>query len=216
MLKDLLFDLDDTIVSLNNSREKVVLDIFKNYLNKDFDILSVRQLIKENKQKDYVDTINVILKKFGCIVDAEKLVNEFSLNYLTIAKDTEELIVDDSTLNYLKSKYNLYIVTDRPRLFYDGIWKDKLSIYFNDAICHDDFKDIQRKPSPDIINKTIERFNLDTEYYVGNDIKDILAAHSANLKSIFVKHTNKNSEEIEKYKPEIILDNINDLINVIL
>lgn len=215
MKKDLLFDLDDTLVSLNSSREVVVLKIFSKYFGKNFNILEIKELIKQNRREDYIGTINEVLKHYGLNININVLTNDFVNEYLLIAKNTEKLIINEDILVYLKNKYNLYIVTGRPKKFYNGVWDKKFKQYFSGVVCQDDFKDIQRKPAPDIIIKTIKKYNLNVIYYVGNDIKDIMASHNANIKSIFVKHTNKNLKEVEKYKPEIILENINDIISSI-
>lgn len=215
MLKDLIFDLDDTLINTYNSKEIVVLKMLKNYSGKNLNILEIKKLIKENKQNDYIDTINIILNTFGINIDINDLVNNFDNIYLNEVKNVEKLIIDYKTLDYLKSKYNLYIATGRPRKFYDGIWKNELSKHFKGVICHGDFNDVKRKPYPDIINKIIEKYNLNAEYYVGNSINDIIASHQAGLKSIFVKHTFDNMKIISEYKPEVILENVNDLINVL-
>ena len=81
-------------------------------------------------------------------------------------------------------------------------------------MCQGDFKNITRKPEPDIILKTIEKYNLDADYYIGNDRKDIIATKKANLKSICVMHTEKDKNLLIDIGCDIVIDNINDLVNI--
>lgn len=215
MTKTLLFDLDDTLIDINITRELVVQKIFEDFLNIHMNINNIKQELKKYKKEDYIDTIKTVLEVNNLKINLYDLIKKFTYYYLSIAKDTEKLIITQETLNYLKNKYDLCIITGRPRQFYDLIWKDKFTKYFKYVVCQGDFENTPRKPEPDIILKTIEKYNLDAEYYIGNSIKDIIATKKANLKSICVMHTEKDKKLLIDNGCDIVINNINDLKDIL-
>lgn len=215
MKRDLLFDLDDTIVNTNNSRKVVIEKILQNYSHRHFTVDEVSSLLKENVQNDCYDTTQYILKKYNVEVDVKDIIKDFAKIYTEIAETQEHLMISLDVIKKLQEKYNLYIITGRPRELYDIYWNDKLSKYFKAAVCFGDFPDIPRKPAPEVILKTIEKYKLNAEYYIGNSTKDIMAANNAGLKAIFITSTNKDIEEIKKYNPYKILADINDILTIL-
>lgn len=215
MTKTLLFDLDDTLVDINITRELIVQKIFKDLLNVDMAPGDIKQELRKYKKEDYLETIKSVLDANNVNIKLNELINKFTEYYSIIAQNTEKLIITKETLNYLKIKYNLCIITGRPRQFYDLIWKDRFKEYFKYVVCQGDFKDTPRKPEPDIILKTIKKYNLDTDYYIGNTIKDIIATKKANLKSICVMHTEKDKSLLINSGCDIVINSINDLKNIL-
>jgi phosphoglycolate phosphatase-like HAD superfamily hydrolase len=170
--------------------------------------------MKKSKQNDYFNTLKLVLGEDDKEFDINELTNRFTNMYIRIAKNNEKLLIKDSVLEYLKNKYNLYIITGRPRKFYDPIWKNRLDRHFKGVICHGDYEGMPRKPEPDIIIKTIETLRLNAEYYIGNEINDIIATKKAGLKSICIM-SSENRIKLLSYNCDIVIDDVNDLPNIL-
>jgi phosphoglycolate phosphatase-like HAD superfamily hydrolase len=108
----------------------------------------------------------------------------------------------------------MYIITGRPREFYDPVWGQRLEGYFKGVVCHGDFENTPRNPEPDIILKAIEKFGLDPEYYIGNEENDILAAHGAGLKSIIVAPLDGDRDRF--LASDVIIKSIDDLKDLLI
>lgn len=215
--KDILFDLDDTIVKLNGSKEisvNLTLNFFiskNNLLNfsKDY----IRNARLRYDERDIFKLIKLILIEFNIDVSLEKIKDKFLSTYKDVALKNEKLMIDEKVLKKLNEKYNLTIITNRPRIFFDIIWKDRLKPYFQNVVCFDDYENIPRKPNFLVITNAIEKLNLNAEFYVGNEEHDILASNGANLKCILISNDNKKEYSV---KPTYILGNINEIEKIFL
>jgi CRISPR-associated protein Cas8b1/Cst1 subtype I-B len=69
----------------------------------------------------------------------------------------------------------------------------------------------------DIIKKVIKKDNTKYEkiFYVGDETRDIEAAKKAGIQSIAVSWGYLSREILEKYKPDYIIDNPKELLDII-
>ncbi|MFH2037054.1 MAG: HAD family hydrolase [Candidatus Zixiibacteriota bacterium] len=72
------------------------------------------------------------------------------------------------------------------------------------------------KPAPDIFLDLLQRMNgsPDDSIVIGDTINDILAAQSASLRTIAVKSPYGHHAELIQCKPDMIVDNLNEIINI--
>lgn len=68
-----------------------------------------------------------------------------------------------------------------------------------------------------VLKKVIQKYNLNpTEtYYVGDEVRDIEAAHKAGLKIIAVSWGFNSHQFLKTYKPEYIADKPEKILNII-
>lgn len=209
MKKDLLFDLDDTLVALNNSKNLTIIEVLKFYINKNFSNEAIEDFKITFKEKNIFNLIKLILYCYKIEKDIDSITNVFLEFYTKIGLDNEKLLIDILLLKKLKEKYDLNIITNRPRKFYNIIWRDRLKEHFKNVVCFDDFPNIPKKPNSLVITNSIKKLNLSAEFYIGNEENDLIASKKANLKCILIT---KNKD----LNANFILENINKIENIFL
>ncbi|HSQ97132.1 MAG TPA: HAD hydrolase-like protein [Rickettsiales bacterium] len=209
MKKDLLFDLDDTLVSLNESKDLAIIETLNFYLDKIFSIKDINAYKSFFKEKNIFILIELILKEFKTITSIDFIKDNFLKFYVKIGFEREKMLINTSLLKDLKTKYDLNIITNRPRIFFDIIWKDRLNKYFKNVVCVDDFVNIPKKPNSLIITNAIEKLKLNAEFYIGNEENDLIASKNAGLKCVLI-NSNKN------LNADFILNDINEISNLFL
>jgi phosphoglycolate phosphatase len=114
-------------------------------------------------------------------------------------------------LEYLKDKYKLALITNKPYEFVNPIL-NKLKINCFDLILGGDSLK-EKKPSPYPILHTCEKLNIPISKtaIVGDSKNDILAGKNAGIKTIAVTHGYNFGEDIKKYNPDIIINTLKEL-----
>ncbi len=114
------------------------------------------------------------------------------------------------------NNFQKVIITNKPHQFIKPILKKlEIETYFDAYYGGDYFE--EKKPSPLPLLKVCEIFNIPTHktIMVGDSKNDILAAKEANIKSIAITYGYNYGEDINKYNPDIIIDNFTKLLKVI-
>ncbi|HCA43953.1 MAG TPA: phosphoglycolate phosphatase, partial [Bacteroidetes bacterium] len=72
----------------------------------------------------------------------------------------------------------------------------------------------EKKPNPGMILKLIDKYNLNPgeTVMIGDMWKDIMAAKSAGIKSVFVKNSHS---DLKNSIPDFKINNLSELINII-
>ncbi len=75
-----------------------------------------------------------------------------------------------------------------------------------------------RKPKIGMIKKAVEEFNIDLKksWMIGDKIKDVEAGKTAKVKTIALVGPEYTREELEKSKPNFVVDNFNEVVDIIL
>ena len=122
-----------------------------------------------------------------------------------------------STLHTLKDKgYILSIVTNKPFDFVSPILEGLgMNSIFTYILGGDSLS--EKKPHPMPLLNVCEHFNLSVEdsVMVGDSKNDILAANTCNMNSIGVTYGYNYGEDIGVYKPDIIINNFAELLEVL-
>jgi len=169
---------------------------------------------------------NTVAKWLGDGVEklVERALNYYNIDYseeaLKIFKDyysknyavnTRLYPYAKEVLEYLKNKYKLALITNKPYEFVNPIL-DKLKInYFDLILGGNSLK--EKKPSPYPIYYTCEKLNIPTSKtaIVGDSKNDILAGKNAGIKTIAVTYGYNFGEKIEEYTPDIIINSLKEL-----
>ena len=184
-IKAVLFDFDgtfgDTAPDLIHSANFVF-----NQHNKEILSFTEGRQIASDGIKAFLD------KRFdNSIDDYEQLTKEFINYYYNHLQDNFKLFDGIDSLIDSLDKNNIAwgIVTNKSRMLTDKL----LSLYHLNARCHvvvcgdDGFKP---KPDPDTLLFAIKSLNVAKEQtiYIGDGLRDIIAAKEANIKSILVTY----------------------------
>lgn len=214
MIKRIIFDLDNTLIDWEDDywhkgileactklkikntiqmEEKIsnVIDNYEKY-NEYFNIDIMQNLINKELEENYTtDFIKTILKYFE----------------ICVPKQVDKTIID--TLEYLKSKYELIVLTNWfeyqqiQRLKNAGIYKYFKHVYGTE--------NIKVKPNKEAFETAIGSFSKSECVMVGDNLKvDIDGALNAGLSAIFL-----NRKNIIVDKKYTVISNFNELMKIL-
>jgi histidinol-phosphate aminotransferase len=182
----LIFDLDGTLVDTSKSFDQTVAYLVEKYSGKKLDLQNLDDLRLEGGFNDDWVASRELLKRRGIEVPLEEIAREGERYYLSIAANSEELLLSLSLLEKLRQRHPLYIVTGRTRREYAPVWGDRLDKLFDGVYCVDDVPGLAAKPSPDYLLKVLSDSGIANGAYIGNAVDDMQAARSAGLTAIGV------------------------------
>lgn len=207
--KNIIFDLDGTLI---DSSDGVVAAV--NY--------SLRQLGEPERDADEIKAfigypLSKMYPKFTN-QSVKELYHHFQVMATdTIIQSTNSLPMVEETLHTLKEKgCRMAVASTKIRCHIDGI-VDKLNWqkYFDCWSGGDEVKNV--KPAPDIFLLTLDRLDCakpDT-IVVGDTENDVLAAKESSLKVVGVNSPYGKNDSLKKSKPDYLIDNIAELLNII-
>ena len=122
------------------------------------------------------------------------------------------------TLNILKERgYHLAMVTNKPFAFVAPILSAlKLEEFFELILGGDSLE--RRKPDPLPLLHVCKTLNISLKdsLMIGDSKNDILAADAADIQSIGLSYGYNYGEDIERYRPDIVLDNFSDILTTLI
>jgi histidinol-phosphate aminotransferase len=185
----LLLDVDGTLVDTSNSFDAVVATLVERYTQQPLKEGELAALRARGGFNDDWDSIEELCKRRGVTITQEKISEEGLALYLSIAKDNETLMLNETTLAGMAKRYRLGLVTGRYRSEYDAIWAERLNPFVEVVVCRDDVANTPGKPAPDLLIQALKAMNATEGLYVGNSIDDVKAAIAAGLTAIAVETT---------------------------
>lgn len=188
-MKKIIFDLDDTLLMFNdtyfNDYSKVVNGTYEDCVKLYISIGRYERDRKIYNKKELIDFVNNDMGTNYTMDTFNKLESVIASKWVKYIPDGTK-----DVLEYLSSKYELYILTNwftdnqKDRLKNTGLLK-----YFKEVVGADKFKP---KPSPDGYLYIIGDTNKEDVIMIGDDIDiDIKGANDVGIKSILVDYKNK-------------------------
>ena len=217
MIKRVIFDLDNTLIKWK--------DEYWNAVNRTFDELNLKYSIKDiNKIKQAVDyyedgrydrydkkLMHKTLEKFLEYELPENFVDIWMKNLGDCAPSKVDSGVLE-TLKYLKSKYDLVILTNWFKNSQEERLKTcKINDFFTNIYAAENFK---MKPDKEAFMIAMGNYKNNECIVIGDSFKiDILGALNSNIKSIYLDNSRKITEgEIGTNKVKVIYELI-DIVN---
>jgi phosphoglycolate phosphatase len=121
------------------------------------------------------------------------------------------------TLKSLKKKgYTLAICTNKPFEYIEPILEQlEIKSFFKYWIGEDSLS--EKKPSAIPLLHLAEKSNVSVDkcLMIGDSKNDILAAKNAGIQSVGVTYGYNYNEQISDYNPDVVLDQISDLMKVL-
>lgn len=209
-IKLIIFDLDGTLVDAYGA----IIRSF-NY---------IMQRLKYPKQDDLVIRRAVgwgdenLLKPFLNPKDLKQGLHLYRRHHKTaLVKESCLFPGVNKVLRHFQDKgYKLAVASNRPTKFsWILIRHLGLKKYLDYVLCADRLR--YAKPSPEILNKIMQRFSLKAcqTIYVGDMTIDAQAGRRAKVKTIIVTTGSSEKGEIEKEKPYRIIRRIKELVRVL-
>ena len=215
--KLLIFDFDGTLIdsvpdlalAVNHMLEAVGRPTFKEeeirvWIGNGAQTLVKRALSAKSEVDDSLDeavfekALDIFLKFY-----AKNLCNQ-----------TKTYVHVSTTLNTLKKKgYRLAIVTNKPYDFIEPILRGlELDGLFELSVGGDSLKN--KKPHPEPLLYVCKELGVEVlnAVMIGDSKNDILAAHGAGMESVGVTYGYNYAENINVYKPNVVIDDFAKLI----
>lgn len=221
MIKNIIFDLDNTIIKTEDSDSIYYKEALKNCgydENKYLDLYNAIDIydfnITENNpyydKEELLKTINTYMKTNYSIKLIDELINVIGKYW------TKKVIIKEEIIKKLSEKYNLYVFTN----FFTEAQKKRLENigylkYFKKIFGADEYGSKVFKSS---IEKVLKELNVSPNecVMIGDDkSRDILCANFVGMKSILYDYNGKRDKKEYNLKNYILLNNMDNLEKVI-
>ena len=211
MKKDLavIFDLDGTLLNTDLLIHKTFDHVFEKYkpgyiLSEEEHLSFLGPTLKDTFARYFPESMSDELIEY--YRDYNHAHHE---DFVTIYPTVKE------TLETLKTKgYPLAVVTTKySKAAYLGLDLFDLTQYFDVVLGMDNVNQV--KPDPEGILKAMNQTNCKKALYVGDNTSDILAGKNAGVHTAGVRWTPKGTSEMEKLNPDLMIDEMKDIIHFI-
>ena len=210
----ILFDFDGTIADTSEDMVGCLNILLKNHSKEDVDIRKAKNFIS----KGAAGLINFAFPK---ISDEEKKL--YISEYLEIYKNNLYIKtklfsgIEELILSIVKKQYKWGIVTNKPSYLVNPIIKKINFFYSPNCVVAGDTLSV-KKPNPEPLIYAAKIIGCDPSLcaYVGDDLRDIVAANAAKMFSVvaaygFISDIN----QIKEWESDYIIDSPLDLKNLI-
>lgn len=212
MIKLIIFDFDGVIIEGSNE------GYFRCYHKALEDVGIILEPDEERKRilakwgTGYKAQLAYLLREYENLIPAAiKAYEHYYYDTNLFIQDIKLIPGAKDALERLSQSYKLAIATGMMRKTLDK-FLDKFTLNMFDLVSSIDEvkKEKDRKPSPFMLNKTMQAFRLtpNETVYVGDADSDVKMAKNANVVPIVVLTGHLNREEAEKLSVEHIIDNI--------
>ncbi len=211
MKKFLIFDLDGTLIDTAEGITKAVNNTLAHFE------------YPYNYEKDEIVKFlgRGARYLFSCATKKDEI-DDDEFSYFTIEYVKTQNIsklypnVKETLISLYQKGYKLMVFSNKPNGALQFLMKDKLSDVHFLAI-QGNVPEYPPKPDPILLNKIMNSNGLESEfgYYIGDSIVDLETARNANLKSIILRSGYGDYGEIEKAKPDYMIDEFSDLLSLL-
>ncbi len=179
----LLFDLDGVIADVSRSYRESIIETAKS-----FGVELTGEDVSEAKasgdaNNDWVLTRRLLAER-GVEADLDEVTERFEAIYQGTddepgLRETEELLVEPAYFERLGERFELGIVTGRPRKDAERFLRDKdLAKFFGALVC---MEDAALKPDPEPVELLMSQLGVERAWLVGDTPDDARAARAAGV-----------------------------------
>ncbi|MGK0468844.1 pyrophosphatase PpaX [Clostridium sp.] len=208
-IRNILFDLDGTLLDTNELIIQSFQHTYQRHLNKDVD--------KEDIIKNFGEILKITLdREFGD--DSEEAIKTYRNFQIG---EFEKLIsirdgVKEGVIKLYKQGYKLGVVTSRMnKSAIMGLNHFGLMEYFDVIIGADDTEKHKPDPTPALMALKKIGGKQDETIFVGDSPFDVLCAKNAGIKSVIVGWSALPMDMILKYEPGYVVDSMEELLAVV-
>ncbi len=225
--KGLIWDLDGTIFNISDALKKAVDDGIDKYqltIKRDEVMEEIAHLIEEIQNypipKILLNSYNLLKVNFleGISFFKKLRIAVFLFNQFNKYKDAGSTIyegVDDLITKLFDKKLKLAILTNNKSQYAkDVLDKFNLTRCFDVIIGFNEVSEV--KPNPEGIQIILNKWKIKPSeaIFIGDMTTDVDAGKSANVKMICVASGLAQKEALREHKPDILVNNTNELIQL--
>lgn len=211
MKKDLavIFDLDGTLLNTDLLIHKTFDHVFEKYkpgyiLSEEEHLSFLGPTLKDTFARYFPESMSdELIEYYRDYNHAHH--EDFVTIYPTVKETLETLKTKGCPLAVVTTKYS--------KAAYLGLDLFDLTQYFDVVLGMDNVNRV--KPDPEGILKAMNQTNCKKALYVGDNTSDILAGKNAGVHTAGVKWTPKGTSEMEKLNPDLMIDEMKDIIHFI-
>ncbi|MFH1402891.1 MAG: HAD family hydrolase [Candidatus Altiarchaeota archaeon] len=208
MVKAVLFDWDGTLYDIFDFMVTTYTEVMRER--------GVRTWTREEYRNNFRIEWRDMLEEMGLKDDEEFLIEKWRENMKTLKEKLRlhEGVIE--TLEKLKEKHSLGIITSGPRKALNAEMK-RLGVKRFMDITVAGGEAGNGKPEPDPLVYAMEKLGLDPVEcaYVGDMIEDVQAAKKAGMHSIAVSWGLHNRKKLSLETPDFIADDLNEMVEYI-
>ncbi|MAG91928.1 histidinol-phosphate transaminase [Candidatus Woesearchaeota archaeon] len=213
----LIFDIDGVLVDTSKSYRIAIKQTSEYFTNEQTGMAEIQKYKNKGGYNNDWDLTEAIITSKGKKITRKKIIQKFQSYYSKLAK-CEKWLLDKRILKLLSARFNLAIVTGRPRN--EALYvlrKNNVKKYFSAIIAMEDC--LLQKPSPSGLEIIMEKYGKNEAYYFGDAIDDIKAANFAKIKAVGVLPPEDKSpklmELMRKNRAKCIIKDINSVLEAI-
>ncbi|HLC62672.1 MAG TPA: histidinol-phosphate transaminase [Candidatus Nanoarchaeia archaeon] len=213
----LIFDIDGVLVDVSKSYRFAVRKTAEYFTKSDINFEEIQEYKNKGGLNNDWDLTEAIIENKGFKINKKIIIKKFQYYYSKL-KNNEKWLLDKKILKILSQRYNLAILTGRPRK--EAIYalkKNKVVKYFKIVIAMENIS--RQKPNPEGLLKILDKFPSSGAYYFGDTVDDMKTAVSANAIPVGVLPPQDKSEFLEnllaKNGARQIIQNINRIMEAL-
>tara|TARA_B000000532_G_C18876401_1_gene410841 strand:+ start:2059 stop:2748 length:690 start_codon:yes stop_codon:yes gene_type:complete len=216
--KHIFFDLDRTLWDFETNSHETLLEICNKYNLKELGIVSYTEFIKKYKKinerlwemyrLDEISQKDLRRERFQKTLELYNISNidlseQIGKDYIEICPRKTKLYPDTiEVLNYLRSKYNLHIITNGfHKTQHIKLEFSNLTPYFDQIITSEQAG--VKKPHKKIFEFALSKANANSEesVYIGDDLEvDILGCQNCGIDGVYFNPKKIEHQENPKYE----------------
>ena len=213
----LIFDIDGVLVDVSNSYRAAIRKTAEYFTKSSIGFEEIQKYKNKGGLNNDWDMTKAIIENKGFKINKKIIIKKFQYYYFKL-KNNEKWLLDKKILEILSQRYNLAILTGRPRK--EAIYvlkKNKVIDYFKVVIAMEDIS--KQKPNPEGLLKVLNKFPNSGAYYFGDTIDDMKTAVSANIIPVGVLPPQDKSKFLEnllaKNGAKLVIQNINQIMEAL-
>lgn len=220
MIKNLFFDLDDTIIKGNENNAKMYKEVLREHGYNEEDYMKIYTAIDEY-EKNFTEENNIYDKNEMLDFVNKYLTKNYSYDFIEdIIKAgenwTEGVIISEDIISKLSEKYNLYVYTNYFRETQEKrVEKIGYSKYFNKVFGADEYGS---KPFKNSLLKILRELHTEAEkcMLIGDTKStDIASASNIGMKSILYDYNGKRDDKNIKLENYIVIKDMKELLDIL-
>ncbi len=219
--KAVLFDMDGVLVDVSQSYRKAIQQTVQFFADTEATTAEIQHFKEQGGYNNDWDLTEAILQKRGKTVPKQAIIDRFQQVYLGgkgVAGliDNEQWLLPKNQLFELHKKYQLGIVTGRPRQETTYVLhKFAVEELFDVVVVMEDYPPEKSKPDPYPIQLALEKLGTQDAVYVGDSVDDIVAAKRAGLRVFGCVPPGvakaQLAEKLQKRGADLVIDSISEI-----
>ena len=209
----LIFDIDGVLVDDSRSYRVAIKQTGEFFANSEVTLQEIQSYKELGRYNNDWNLTEAIIKSRGKNIEKQKIIRKFQ-DFYKNTMNNEKWLLNKSALKELSRKYNLAILTGRPKKeAYYVLRENNVMEFFETIVSMEDVS--RQKPDPEGILKIQKQFQASDAYYFGDTIDDMKTAAFAGITPIGILPPQNKSLKLKKLLLEngakFVLNDVNKI-----